>query len=404
MNRDEQQQDAPQPSTDNRSYDPQEIEPSTDVHPQQEAAETPGSPLSAPQPVDASSSASQNLTPQNKPRRKWLIPAIVAMVLVVLGGSGALAYKFWYQNPNKVISDSLMHAIQAKSVSYNVTADRKDASMAVKVTLSGVSKDGASSVDANITVTADGQTHTIKGSAVVDKKSNIYVKVANVDTLLAEFTAAMPLNVRQEVNAFIKKINDQWIVITNDKLKSFSESYAKSQKCLQTVSDKIQNDKAYSNELVDLYKAHPFFKITKELGSKDGSLGYEVQDDDAAGKAFVDGLKNTKVYKLMHDCDDSFTIDTDASDSTTSDGPTTIQIWVSRWSHEITKLTASEKDKDGSTMAIGLTPVFNKASDVKTPSNAKSVEELMNDIQALETNIMDAAMQGNSAASESLFS
>ncbi|HEU4715923.1 MAG TPA: hypothetical protein VFS14_03785, partial [Candidatus Saccharimonadales bacterium] len=340
--------------------------------------------------------------PQGKPRRKWLLPVIIAAVLVVLGGSGALAYKFWYQNPKKVISDGFMHAIEAKSISYKVTAERKDTSMAVKVVLSGISRDGANSVDANVEVMSDGKTHAFKGSAVIDKKSNIYIKVANVDTLLAEFTATMPASVRQEVDAFIKKINDQWIVISNDKLKSFSESYAKSQECLQKVSDTIQKDQSYSNELVDLYKKHPFFKITKELGSKDGSLGYEVQGDKVEGKAFGEGLKNTKTYKLMHDCDSSFKIDTNNQDS--SDEDSTAQIWVSRWSHEITKITANEKGDDNSTTTVGVEPIFNKAPEVKTPANAKSVEDLMNDLQTLQMNIMEASLQESQAANGSLFS
>jgi hypothetical protein len=337
-----------------------------------------------------------------KPRRKWLLPVVVAAVLVVLGGSSALAYKFWYQNPEKVISDGLMHAIEAKSMTYEVTAERKDASMAVKVVLAGVSNDGANSIDANVEVTSEGKTHAFKGSAVVDKKSNIYIKVADVDTLLAEFTATMPPAVRQEVDAFIKKINDQWIVISNDKLKSFSESYAKSQECLQKVSDKIQNDRTYSNELVDLYKKHPFLKITKELGSKDGSLGYEVQGDGSVGRAFGEGLKNTKTYKLMHDCDNSFTIDVGSKNA--NEKPMIAQVWVSRWSHEITKITANEKNEDGSTTTAGIEPIFNKAPEVKAPTNAKSVEELMNDLQALQMNIMRASMQEDSAAGGNLFS
>jgi hypothetical protein len=211
----------------------------------------------------------------------------------------------------------------------------------------------------------------------------------------------MPASARQIVSDFVKKINDQWIVISNEKIKTFSDTYAKMQKCTQNAVDKIQSDKTYSSEIIDLYKKHPFLKITKELGAKDGSLGYEVRDDTAAGKAFGEGFKNTKTYKMLHDCDSSFTVDTTESSEATD--TTTVQLWVSRWSHELTKVTASDKDDDGTT-SISFEPVFNKGADVKTPANAKSVDELMNDIQQLESALLEASMDAQSAQTGSLFS
>jgi hypothetical protein len=341
------------------------------------------------------------MTPQPKSRAKWLLPIIIAAVLVVLGGSGALAYKFWYQNPQKVISDSLMHVIEAKSMTYKAIVGHKGTSGTVNVVVRGVSKDNTSSADASVAMIIDGKSYTLKGSIVIDKKSDIYLKVANVDTLLADFEAQLPSSARSLVADFVKKINDQWIVISNDKIKTFSDAYAKMQKCTQSVVEKIQSDKSYSTELIDLYKAHPFLKITKELGAKDGSLGYEIQDDVAAGKAFGKGFKTTKTYKMLHDCDSSLTID--ASESSEVGDSTTAQIWISRWSHEVTKVTANDKDTDGTT-SISIEPTFNKGADVVVPKGAKSVTELMNDIQQLESSLLEASMETQSAQSNSLFS
>jgi hypothetical protein len=399
--------DSAEQPTDNRSYDPQEIEaptsPSTQVNPYSPVTPQPPSPLSpASPPIDT---PQMPLTSQRKTRSKWLLPVIIAGVLVVLGGSGALAYKFWYQNPQKVVSDSLMHALEAKSLTYKATSKVKSSSGTFTVTLAGASNNGANSADATVLIDAEGKTYTIKGSAVIDKSSNIFIKVANVDTLLADFQAQLPVNIRGVLSAFITKINNQWIKISNDKIKSFSDEYAKLQKCTQSTVEKIQNDKSYSSELVDLYKAHPFLSISKELGSQNGSLGYEVKSDTKAGKAFGEGFKKTKAFKMLHDCDDTFSVNTEDS-SSTADTPK-IEVWVSRWSHEITKVTMSDKTVEG-TMSSAFEPVFNKDVTIKTPANSKSVDELMSDIQELESALleasMEASMQAQSSQTPGLFS
>jgi hypothetical protein len=411
MDKDEQPraEDNTEQQTDNRPYDPQEVESPTDSNSQMgtytPVTPQPLSPLppaSFSTPVDTPQMPSM---PQKKARRKWLIPAIVAGILVVLGGSSALAYKFWYQNPQKVMSDSLMHAIEAKSLSYKATSKVESPSGTFTITLNGASKDGANSIDASVLVDAEGKTYTIKGSAVIDKKSDIYIKVANVDALLADFQAQLPSSLNSVLTTFIAKINDQWIKISNDKIKSFSDEYAKLQKCTQSAVEKIRADKSYSSEIVDLYKAHSFLSISKELGSKDGSLGYEVKSDTKAGKAFGEGFKKTKTFKMLHDCDDSFSVDT-SNESGTADTPK-VQVWVSRWTHEITKVTTNGKSGEG-TMSAVFEPVFNKDVTVKTPEKSKSVDELMGDIQELESAwlqaSMEASMQAQSLKTTGLFS
>jgi hypothetical protein len=406
MNRDEQpQENEPQtPPVAKNNDETLETRPLGMTEPvPQTSAPTPFQPAGVPQQPDTMPVGGMP-APQPKRRPKWFIPAIIAGVLVVLGGSSALAYNFWYQNPQKVISDGLMHALQAKSFTYKATANVKADTGAFTIAVTGISKDGANSADASVDMTIDNKPYKINGSLVVDNKSNIYVKVANVDRLLADFEMQFPANARAVIGDFIKKINDQWIVISNDRIKTFSDAYAKMQKCSQDAVKKLQQDKSYSTEVTDLYKAHPFMKIAKELGSKDGSLGYEVAEDEAAGKAFAEGLKNTKIYKMMHDCDDSFTVD--SSDTSESTDNAKVEIWVSRWSHEITKATMNQTE-DGNTTSLVFEPVFNTDKSVTTPKNAKSVDELMQDLQDLQAALFQASMEAQmsqGAASDSLFS
>jgi hypothetical protein len=383
--------------------DAPELEPST-TGPSDQLAQL-VSPQESTQPVV---SEAPNSTPpavsSKKLSGKWLVITIVAAVLVLFGGGVAFAYNFWYQKPEKVISDGLLNAIQAKSVTYKASANVKQSTSTFNVTLSGAAKDSASSADATVDITTSGKTYTLKGNAVISSKGDIYIKVANIDALLKDISAQLPPSAKAVLDTFVKKINDQWIVITNEKIKTFSEEYAKVQKCSQEAYQKLQSDKSYSSEVIDLYKAHPFMKINKQLGSKDGSLGYEVADNATEDKAFSTGLKDTKVFKMMHDCDSNFTIDTE--DSTASNSTTTAEIWVSRWTHEITKITAKGTE-DGTQTILSFEPIFNKDVKIATPEKAESVDALMQDIQNLESSMLQASLEAQSsqsAAPNDLFS
>lgn len=423
MNRDDEQQpranNQPQSSLDDASstpYSPSEIEPSTVEQPSQDMPDpldvsqetssvSTSNPLSAPAPstvplvqepapqtrINPMDDAANGFTPiqSQKPKRaKWLIPVIIAGALVLLGGGSVLAYKFWYQNPNKVISDGLLHAVEAKSLTY--TASVKMTSGGVtpyNISIDGISNEGANSVNVSMTIAMGSQTVTVKAGGVIDTNGDLYVNVSNLSELAKSYEAQLPPSSKSLVDDFVKKVDGEWIKIGKDKLKDFSESYAKTQQCMQTAFDKVRSDKSYGTELVDLYKTHPFFKVAKELGNKDGSLGYQITDNPAEGKAFGEGLKNTKLYKMLHDCDSSISIDTSDTTSTTQKDNSTVEIWVSQWSHEITKFTANSND-NGQNTAVVFEPSFNTGKKVAIPQNAKSIDQFMQDIQDLEASLI----------------
>jgi len=332
--------------------------------------------------------------PAPKPKKKGLLVGlIVAAVLVVLGGGGALAYTFWYQNPEKVVTDSLVNAINAKTMKFKATIDTKS-DVTTTVTLTGGVNNGAANVDMELTSQSGGKDYTIQGSGVFDNKGDLYVKVKNADQLIDSIMGMdqtapdMPAGAKKAISNFVTKINDQWIKVSSDDLKGFSEDAAKSQKCLQESFKKVQQDKAVSSELSNLYKKHQFIIVSKKLGSKDGNLGYELDNNKTEAKAFALGLKDTQLYKSLHDCDNSFTIDEkdltmDSQDSSKSK----VEIWVSRWTHQLTKLSSSTDDKNQPT-TVTFEPTFNQSVTINTPDKSKSLSDLTKDFEDLQSALL----------------
>lgn len=369
-------QQAPMPPNVNEFSGPIDDEPTT-VPPPNFAGTAPSSPLEA---------------PVKKTKKKWLVAGVIAAILVVLAGGSALAYKFWYQNPEKVVTDGLVNAMAAETMKFKLTGDMKSSTPGT-IMITGALKSGAFSADADMKMKVSGTDVELKGSGLMDEKGDLYLKISNLNTLvdkaLGQNKAQLPAQMSSAIYGFVTKVNDKWVKISSDDLKTFSESMAKQQSCMSGTFKKLREDKAMKTEVSDLYKKHKFITVSKELGSKDGSLGYELSSNDNQAKEFTKGLKDTQFYKSLHDCDKNFTIDeNDAKDSTSSNN-TKVQVWISRWSHDITKVTAEVKD-EAAPGTITFEPTFGEPVTIETPNESMSVKELTQEITNFQKAVMNA--------------
>lgn len=347
-------------------------------------------------------------SPQKPNRKKGLlIGIIIAVIVVLLAGGTAFAYKFWYQNPEKVVTDAFVHAIEAKTVIYkgnvHVVGDGSNVTVAVTGDQDGTS----GKLDTTVTFAVDGQNYTVNGSGLIDKSGDLYVKLAKLDDLAnaakkmytdpAERAAIAPL-----IDQLKAKIDGTWIKISSSDLKDFSDSYATTKTCVSDAIKKFKDDSAARNQLTNLYEKHQFITIEKELGAKNGSLGYNLSSDDAAAKAFANGLKSTDIYKQLHNCDSSFTINTDdLTDNSNSKDTGTVTVWVSRWTHELTNATIHDTS-DGTTTDLSIEPTFNQPVKVEAPAKSTTLSQLESDIndviQAAYTSAYSSSMNMSTAA------
>jgi hypothetical protein len=327
-----------------------------------------------------SPSTSPSLVPQRKKRKGLLIGLIIAAVLLL---AVSLLYALWFQNPNKVVSDGIMQAINAKTVAYTgtiaVVGDTK-----MNVTLDGKGSAKGNDVNAKMVIDAQGKKYTLEGSGVMIGTGDLYFKIKNIDDLINNYRSAIPAESQPLFDKIIAKINDKWIKVSSDDLKSYSEDVAKAQKCTTDAVKKIQDDAATKSELMAIYKNHPFITIDKSLGGKDGSFGYVLTSDKEKAKTFATALKETAVYKTLQKCDNSFTIN--ENDLTKQDGKkgskADVEVWVHQWTHQITKVVLKDDSSTNkTTMAIETT--FNQPVTIATPKDATTLEQLQKDITDL---------------------
>ncbi|MEP7205103.1 MAG: hypothetical protein ABI716_02830 [Candidatus Saccharibacteria bacterium] len=378
-----------EPTADEYVVAAQDVEPSTQPITPPAPIEVPVRPMNT---LDMSAEAPVTPVPQSfgQPnKKKRLIVAIIAIVsLGLLSGGSALAYNLWYQNPQKVVTDALMNAVTSKSVAYVGTLSGTDGATSptkYKIEVTGQQLNATGNVDAKLTLSSGGKDYTLNGSALIDPSGDLYFKIEHLTDVIAPYKEFLGNSAL--IDTLITKVDGVWIKVSSADLADFSASTAKSKTCINETVDKFKNDKAALSQITNLYNKHKFVVVDKELGTKDGNLGYSIKTDKVATKAFVAGLPDTSIYKQLHGCDDTFVISSDdlttttASSSSTSES--TFELWISTLGHELRKVTTSSKADDNSAIDGSLNFTFNKAQSVKTPASSTTLSQLKTDIEAL---------------------
>lgn len=332
--------------------------------------------------------ASPPVATAKRSKKVWLVAVIVAVVATLLLGGGALAYKFWYQNPEKVVADGLMKVVTAETVTFKMEGDMKGQNPGT-LNVEGAVKGSAFDATIAMKMKAGGTDMELKGNALKDEEGDLYLKLSHLNAFisqsLGQAKVQLPAKMSSAIYGFLAKIDDKWVKISADDIKSLSEAAAKRQSCMNDAFKKLRTDDATQREVSDAYQKHRFITISKELGNRDGSLGYELSTDKEKAKAFVEELKRTQAYKTLHECDKNITID--EGGLMVTDPQDKVEVWVSRWSHDITKVVVDHQS--GSTPATySITPTLNEEVTITAPKDSMSVKELAEEIRRVEAAFM----------------
>lgn len=377
-------------------------------------AKTPGEPLAPahkPQVTKAPLSSVEPAAAAPAPHapkqpKKNLRAAIIIAAVVVIGATLALLYAFWYQNPQKVITDSVVRMIQSKSVSYTGSV-KVTGGTEMTIEMDGASADKASHVNAKIGFKVDGKQYSLAANAVVNGSEDVYFKLSNVDQLAKVMTNQMSAEAAKQVKPTIEKIvakvNNQWIKISDSDLSDMGSSNKKLTTCVGDAMEKFQSSKSANAEIGKIYRQNQFIVVDEKLGSKDGSLGYKLSGDAGKAKLFVEGLTQTQIYKDLKACDKSFELDPEELLEDTGKGKTPrVEIWINRWSHDITKFSIEGEDSNASRTAIVIEPVFNKTNQVEqAPKSSTPLKALVEDVQQLFAEFIQTSAGGRTSGVDS---
>jgi hypothetical protein len=338
-------------------------------------------------------SQSQPVAIAKKSKKGIIIAAVAVGVLLLVGGGSALAYNVWYSNPEKVISDAIVNAITVKNPVYTGALSIESDYIDATVDVTTKENDTTGSLDAKVSVAMNGQKYSVTGGAIIDLSGNMFFKVGGLRAIFEDYSnSGVTIDGLDE---FITKVDNKWIKISSADLKTYDESIAKSNTCVNDTIKKLKNDGSMMNEITDLYKKNPFIVIEKDLGTVNGSRGFEINSKNSIVKTFMDGLKDTKVYKELHNCDDMFTIDTTdmIADATANseNTNTVVELWADSWTHQITKLKVENDDKaSGQITKLSIEPKYNQDIKIEAPTDFMTLTQLQSEIEKIMQSVYDS--------------
>ena len=199
---------------------------------------------------------------QPKKKKTGLIIGVVLGVIVLISiVSAALVYFLWWENPEKMVSDSMSNAVMSKKMTANgkVVVDMRDQGkieLNVKTaTDSGKSK---ANIDAKLDIKGVEKNISLKGDVIIDSDGTIYVKINNFKDLygtllevVMESSSGGKMSRAQietyrdqtlrKMSSEIDKMGNTWMKISPDEI---GDEY----KCGIDALKKIQSDERVRKE------------------------------------------------------------------------------------------------------------------------------------------------------------
>lgn len=329
-------------------------------------------------------------SPFNLPKK--IIFLVIALIATTLIGFTLVGADLWYQNPDKVLNDSIINAFTSKTSIYDLKLDATDEvgigqEMNLNLQLNAKQIDATGELDANLVATIDDEKYTIGAEAMLDDKGDLYFMVKDIKSIInkmkQEFNNITP-DMSSAIDKIVAKIDSTWIKISSDDVSTYNKDLKKSKECVNDALNQLKNDRAISSEVKSVYEKNPFIVVDKELGINDGNFGYEVKGSNQNLKNFLDGLKETSLYKELNSCDDNIKIDTTNMDTSEDIGENVpiVELWVNPWSHRISKINVKDNSKtSGSSMIVLMQ--YDKKFEINTPSEYISLSDLQSYVEEL---------------------
>lgn len=307
-------------------------------------------------------------------KQHLIILIMVAFALLV----GSLVYALWYQRSEKVLADALLHALTAKTVTYDGTAAFGGAEK-TDVSFNGESAASGSSMTAKVVFNTAQKAYVLEGQGMLTRDGDLYVNLTNMKDLAANYRVAIPEQSQPLFDGVIEKVDNKWIKVKAENLKNYNADLSSSQRCLSDAIGTLQNDGAQRSKLLDLYGRHPFVQVDTVLESKDGSFGYRLKPQPVHAAAFIDEFKKLPVYGALRECDASLA-ESMTQIVTTDADMVSVDVWVSQWSHRLTKLVWRNQ-ADASAAEVTVSPTFGQSVSMTLPKKFTTLEQLQKDVQ-----------------------
>lgn len=296
-------------------------------------------------------------------RKKFIALGVAIAVLIVI----VIGLLFVLQSPERQLANGFANFTKASSIGVNGTiaaTSNTGAGSGGTYTwkIDGKTNKEVATATAAVKYT-DGSKTKLDGTihAIVVDKNTIYLKVDDPAKFMGSFAEVVTTSVpggnvgsikgvdiagsiRTTMTQIGANMKDKWVKVSSDQFKSMFGGGSTSTSCYAKFADTLKTDTKARNELASAYTKYQFVNIDSSLPAEGSSQGYRVTIDQAKLKEFRDSVGDNAAVKQLGECGESI-LTLGASDSLNDQ---TADIWVDRFSHDITHIKYDKVSATGS--------------------------------------------------------
>jgi hypothetical protein len=347
-------------------------------------------------PVEAPADAPVAAEKPKKKSHKGLIITLIIVALVLIGGGvGFAVWAMIHESPEVALRDAFAGFWKEENIKVNgnlaLEANGAKMSFDIDGAKSGKNITGSGSLNVNYA----GQDMNVKYSASYIDEGKLFIKIdglkdlySSVDTdqMLGDssLTGGMDYTsiLSSALDAVVEKVDGNWYKISASEIKSYSSDAGCVLENFGSIFEKDSMD-----AIANAYGNNPFFELDKDakVEEEDGVKYYTVKINKEKGVEFIKNAKSDSMKELRK-C-----IDADnakVSESSDDDKDTSIKIGVTPWTHKL----AGIKMKGENNSELKWKVKYEK-TDISEPSDYKTIDELMQDLQEAITTGMTAFLK-----------
>jgi hypothetical protein len=278
-----------------------------------------------------------------KKSKKWW-GAVIASVLVFLGGGSALAYVYVKNTPDMILRDAFYNTTKQTEGSYKATL-AYDSEQDFSLAASGAWNQTHFTSD--LEASGTDLKRPLKAHMVY-AKDKFFLKIDDLRTILKDNYPDYQ-DMVQYYDRFISLVDTKWIVITEQDLEDYfglkkDDTDKKRSECIDQAIADYRTSKSQQKEVYDAYRAHQFVTFTKledEPVENKAAYRFSVVTDIKEANAFVKQVQTSALYKNLKTCISTESDELDDSpfdESTMEEKTPTVQLWVDKASRTLRKV------------------------------------------------------------------
>lgn len=338
----------------------------------------------------------QVIQPEPKKKKSGLKIALFIgiPILVILLGIFIWYFAIFNEKTN-VVKAAISNLMSQRDNSAKYTFEISEDNMTVTIdgNISYLAN-GSMSADANIEIDTGVEMPSsfsdLGSISVINDNKALYIKPSlsdNTQAMISTFANSYSTN-NTDLSVIFDTINDKWIKVDYDLLTSnvASASSAKgadSLKCIETVTDKL-DDKISRQQLIDSLFDSGVLSVTGVEKDANGKY-YIININQDKYDEYIDLLVKTNVFNTLSSCLGSNsdgelltaeTLKGNIDTETITD--TSYKMYISGWNRQVDRIEIS--GKQGSASFSANLQYANKTPEIKAPEDATDIEDAMQEL------------------------